>query len=86
MSGAGINPARCFGAAAVFDDWTDLWVYFVGPFTGATAAGILHRLLLANQRIKPPKLSSLRVLVAPYVDIEEIGEERQSDNNRESTF
>ncbi|CAH8508614.1 unnamed protein product [Heterobilharzia americana] len=34
-SGSGLNPARCLGTAIVADDYTDVWIYFVGPLCGS---------------------------------------------------
>jgi aquaporin Z len=42
MTGAAMNPARWFGPAVVsqfFDNW---YVYWIGPFLGATVAGLLY--------------------------------------------
>lgn len=86
LSGAGINPARCFGAAVAFSDWSSMWVYVVGPFAGAAVAGILHRLVLASRSIPSPKLSVLKMIRPSYVDTEELSEDRQSTNNWETTF
>ena len=33
-----MNPARTFGPDLVGDDFTDYWVYVVGPLTGAAVA------------------------------------------------
>jgi MIP family channel proteins len=42
LTGGAFNPARYIGPAAVANDLSDWWVYFVGPAIGATAAGLLY--------------------------------------------
>jgi len=42
VSGAAMNPARWFGPAVIQQEWSDLWVWWVGPAIGAVLAGVLY--------------------------------------------
>jgi len=39
VSGGAYNPARAFGPALVSGQWSGQWVYWIGDFLGAAAAG-----------------------------------------------
>ena len=41
LSGASVNPGRTLGSALIGGEYTDIWVYFVGPFLGAALGWIL---------------------------------------------
>ena len=40
-----VNPARSFGTSAVSHSWTNQWIFWVGPFSGAILAAIIYELL-----------------------------------------
>ncbi|KAL8029806.1 hypothetical protein ABFS82_14G243700 [Erythranthe guttata] len=55
ITGTGINPARSFGAAVIFNNekaWDDHWIFWVGPFIGAAIAAIYHQFVLRAGAIK----------------------------------
>jgi aquaporin PIP len=43
-----INPARTFGVAAISGNWNDHWVFWFGPYLGATAAALVYYYLLEH--------------------------------------
>ncbi|CAL0303063.1 unnamed protein product [Lupinus luteus] len=49
VTGTGINPARSFGAAVIYNNdkaWHDHWIFWVGPFIGAAIAAFYHQFIL----------------------------------------
>ncbi|MCL7026196.1 hypothetical protein MKW94_004030 [Papaver nudicaule] len=49
ITGTGINPARSFGAAVVYNKakaWDEMGIFWFGPFIGATFAAIYHQFVL----------------------------------------
>ncbi|KZV39338.1 PIP-type aquaporin [Dorcoceras hygrometricum] len=55
ITGTGINPARSLGAAVIYNNkqiWDDQWIFWVGPFVGASAAAIYHQYILRAAAIK----------------------------------
>lgn len=45
ISGASMNPARSFGPALVAGVWTEHWLYWLGPFVGATVGAVLYQVV-----------------------------------------
>ncbi|KAG6510116.1 aquaporin PIP2-4 [Zingiber officinale] len=49
ITGTGINPARSFGAAVIYNKdkaWDDQWIFWVGPVIGAAIAAAYHQYIL----------------------------------------
>jgi MIP family channel proteins len=46
LTGPGVNPARWFGSALVATDFTDAWVYVVGPIVGSVLAFLFYKFVL----------------------------------------
>ncbi|XP_047043384.1 aquaporin PIP2-2-like [Lolium rigidum] len=55
ITGTGINPARSFGAAVVYNQrnaWADQWIFWVGPLIGAAIATLYHEHVLRASALK----------------------------------
>ena len=50
LTGASLNPARSIGPAMATGNFTDLWVYLVGPALGGVAAGLLYKTVYEEDR------------------------------------
>ena len=53
LSGAALNPARAFGPALVSGDFEGHIAYWVGPFSGGLAAGLLWWKVLLPEQVSP---------------------------------
>jgi len=40
FTGVSVNPARSFGPALIANEWSDFWIYIVGPGNGALAVAV----------------------------------------------
>ena len=49
VTGASMNPARSLGPAVAAGEWTDAWIYLVGPLLGAVAGALAYQLVRGEQ-------------------------------------
>ncbi|XP_057298269.1 aquaporin AQPAn.G-like [Hydractinia symbiolongicarpus] len=53
-TGCGINPARAFGPAVVFNFWVKYhWIYWLGPYIGSILSGLLYRFVFGVEDTNP---------------------------------
>lgn len=50
LTGASLNPARTIGPAVASGNFSDLWVYLVGPPLGAILAGLLYKTVFEEEK------------------------------------
>ena len=48
FSGSSLNTARSFGPALIGSEWTDFWVYIVGPLGGAIIGWIVYAIIVVG--------------------------------------
>jgi aquaporin Z/aquaporin NIP len=48
ITGGAVNPVRALGPALIAGQYTQLWVYFVGPLLGGAVAALLYDRFLAK--------------------------------------
>jgi MIP family channel proteins len=50
LTGGAANPARALGPAVISGDYSNLWLYWVGPIVGALLAGFVWEYLLIEKK------------------------------------
>lgn len=64
ITGASMNPARSLAPALVGGDWTDLWLYLVGPMAGAVAGVGVYEVIRGVPRAGAERTGSREVVVS----------------------
>jgi MIP family channel proteins len=54
-TGGSFNPARWLGPALVSGEFSDFWLYVVGPIVGAVAAAVIYTAFVLIERGLPPQ-------------------------------
>jgi aquaporin NIP len=52
LTGASMNPARSFGPALAAGEWTDFWVYVLGPVAGAVLGAGAYQFIRASPAVR----------------------------------
>lgn len=53
LTGASVNPGRTLGSAIIGSEFSDVWVYLVGPLVGAGLGWVLYRLVTMGKVSNP---------------------------------
>ena len=53
ITGAAMNPARAFGPEVVQQDFTNFWIYWIGPIVGGLVAAFLYTFLFLQPQRSP---------------------------------
>lgn len=48
LSGAAVNPAKSFAPALYNFAWSNQWLYWLAPFSGAFAGAVLYKFFFAK--------------------------------------
>lgn len=84
VSGAAMNPSRWFGPAIVQGDFTDFWIWIVGPVVGGVLAGVLYNdiLLGGTTPTAAPRQSAPAPVAAATSDEASVSAERSRRSQR----
>jgi MIP family channel proteins len=69
-TGASFNPARSLGTLMFHGNYSNIWIYIVGPLLGALVAGFIYRLIVAcwNKPVKCPNITGEPKICPPVGD------------------
>jgi aquaporin Z len=84
VSGASLNPARTLGPAIVGSTFTYLWVYLVGPPSGALSAAVLYR--HRRSTVACAKLYHTDTVVCRFIDCQYTLRDHNDSRHRPPTL
>ncbi len=56
VTGASMNPARSFGPALAAGEWSDFWIYVLGPLAGAALGALAYQLVRGEAQPIPEEV------------------------------
>jgi MIP family channel proteins len=65
ITGAAMNPARAFGPEVVQQDFTNFWIYWIGPVVGGFVAAFLYTFLFLQPATSVSPMSRAAVSAPP---------------------
>ena len=76
-SGAAMNPIRWFGPAVIQRDFTNAWIWIVGPIVGGVLAAVLYDMFLTDHSgaavvAVPAAAQKARAVVVDEADVVEV--------------
>jgi aquaporin NIP len=58
VTGASMNPARSFAPALVAGEWSDFWLYVLGPLVGAALGAFAYQLVRGHAQPAPEEVAA----------------------------
>uniref|UniRef100_A0A8C5LTS1 Aquaporin-5 n=1 Tax=Leptobrachium leishanense TaxID=445787 RepID=A0A8C5LTS1_9ANUR len=83
FTGCSMNPARSFGPAIIVGNFSEHWIFWIGPLVGGTIASLIYNYILCpHQQSCGERLAILLGKIT--TEVEEDWEERQEQPRRKS--
>lgn len=71
-SGAAMNPIRWFGPAVIQQDFSNFWIWIVGPLVGGVIAALVYEMFLMDKSAPAPAPVASAPSRARVVEVDEI--------------
>ena len=78
VTGASMNPARSLGPALAAGEWTDFWIYIVGPMVGAALGGFAYQYVRGEAPSPTERMEENRMARVLFVCLHNAGRSQMS--------